>query len=191
MDMAHAPRRSRDDWIRAALDALLDGGPRAVTIEGVAALLGATKGSGYWHFASRADLLGGAVEAYRRSRTEDLIADVERRGGDPAARLHRLFRAIFDARGRATEARVLLADEPVLAGVVAELAERRIDYVAGLVAESGIARAEARRRAELAYCTVLGHEVLMAASPASLGPEGGVDAPSRAERVCADLLAPG
>jgi CubicO group peptidase (beta-lactamase class C family)/AcrR family transcriptional regulator len=50
-------RLSRDDWLRAARRALLTRGPEAVRVEPLARDLGVTKGSFYWHFADRANLL--------------------------------------------------------------------------------------------------------------------------------------
>ncbi len=48
---------SRDDWIHAARLALLRGGVEAVRVEKLARGLGVTKGSFYWHFKDRDELL--------------------------------------------------------------------------------------------------------------------------------------
>ena len=50
-------RLSRDSWIDAALELLLQSGPDAVAVQPIARRLGTTKGSFYWHFSSRDDLL--------------------------------------------------------------------------------------------------------------------------------------
>ena len=50
-------RLSRADWMRAARRALLVGGPDAVRIAPLADALGVTKGSFYWHFTDRGELL--------------------------------------------------------------------------------------------------------------------------------------
>jgi CubicO group peptidase (beta-lactamase class C family) len=50
-------RLSREDWLRAGRRALLAGGHERVRVETLARELGVTKGSFYWHFADRADLL--------------------------------------------------------------------------------------------------------------------------------------
>lgn len=177
---------SRADWSAAGLVALLEGGPRAVTVEGVAGRLGATKGSGYWHFSSRADLLQEVVAEYRRTHTDALIEDVQEHASGPQEQLRLLFDLVFRSRDSGNEARVLMSDEPVIAEAVADLAERRITFVAGLVTATGVGRAESRRRAELAYCIVLGHEVLLAAAPASMSRPG--RGATRTDRVLAVLL---
>src|SRR5262249_42932087 len=50
-------RLGREDWLRAARRALLARGPEGVRVEPLARDLGVTKGSFYWHFGDRADLL--------------------------------------------------------------------------------------------------------------------------------------
>ena len=47
----------KQDWMRAARRALIHGGPAAVRVEKLARDLKVTKGSFYWHFKDRGDLL--------------------------------------------------------------------------------------------------------------------------------------
>ncbi|HXD53500.1 MAG TPA: helix-turn-helix domain-containing protein, partial [Solirubrobacteraceae bacterium] len=56
-----ADQLTPEDWERAALAAIRDGGPEAVAVEPLARRLGVTKGSFYWHFANRDGLLGAAI----------------------------------------------------------------------------------------------------------------------------------
>ena len=54
MHMAEGKRRlAREDWVDAALAAIAEGGVAAVAVEPIAARLGTTKGSFYWHFHDR------------------------------------------------------------------------------------------------------------------------------------------
>jgi CubicO group peptidase (beta-lactamase class C family)/AcrR family transcriptional regulator len=50
-------RLGKSDWLRAARLALLHHGPDGVRVESLARDLGVTKGSFYWHFTDRSDLL--------------------------------------------------------------------------------------------------------------------------------------
>jgi len=50
-------RLDKSDWLRAARLALLHHGPDGVRVEPLARELGVTKGSFYWHFTDRAELL--------------------------------------------------------------------------------------------------------------------------------------
>ena len=127
------------------------------------------------------------VERWRHAHTGRLIR-VATGQATPQGALQALFEVIFERRSTTNEARVLLSDEPTLAPIIREIAEERIGFVAGLARECGIAPEVARRRAETAYCTVVGHELLLAASPDSLDRthEAGRE---RARSVVAALLA--
>src|SRR4051812_19567709 len=70
--MTTAVSLGRDDWLRAARLALHRGGPDAVRVEPLAAALGVTKGSFYWHFADRTALLEALLDEWEAER--DLAA---------------------------------------------------------------------------------------------------------------------
>ena len=93
--MGMGKRLSADDWAVAALGALAGGGLSAVAVEPLAARLGATKGSFYWHFAGREALVAATLERWERTATEDVIAAI---GVEPdlAARLRLLMSHALD-----------------------------------------------------------------------------------------------
>lgn len=62
--MDNSTRLSREDWLKAARLALLHKGPEGVRIEPLARELGVTKGSFYWHFTDRNDLLEGLLKEW-------------------------------------------------------------------------------------------------------------------------------
>ena len=74
------------DWSRAAFRALALGGVEAVAVEPIAAELGATKGSFYWHFKNRDALIAATLEEWERRLTDTVIERLER-SADPAERL--------------------------------------------------------------------------------------------------------
>ncbi|QJW85505.1 helix-turn-helix transcriptional regulator [Ramlibacter terrae] len=53
----------REDWVRAGMRILARSGVDAVLIPPLATELGVTKGSFYWHFGSRDELLLALVDA--------------------------------------------------------------------------------------------------------------------------------
>lgn len=67
---------TRTDWLAAALDCLLEGGVDNVKITRLADRLGVTRGSFYWHFKDRADVLSGLLEIWRRTNTAAILAAV-------------------------------------------------------------------------------------------------------------------
>lgn len=59
----------REDWLQAARAALIAGGVDAVKIERLARRLRMTRGSFYWHFKSRADLLRELLAHWEANNT--------------------------------------------------------------------------------------------------------------------------
>ncbi|MEV0183084.1 TetR/AcrR family transcriptional regulator [Streptomyces sp. NPDC050625] len=167
-------RLSARDWADAALAALKEGGGLpAVAVEPLAARLGATKGSFYWHFDNREALIEATLARWVEADTEEIIAAVETEP-DPEKRLRRLFtRVIKPARADPLEVSLLAStDHPQVATALRQVTGRRIDYLAGLFTELDFAEDEARRRALMAYSFYLGHAQLGHAAPTVLPTPG-------------------
>jgi AcrR family transcriptional regulator len=172
---------TRSDWITVAVAALQSGGPRSVAVLPLATQLGATRGSFYWHFTDRAQLLEAALRHWEQATVDDIIEAVDA-VPDPAQRLRALLRAGFASRPTATLEVVLAADNadsqvrPVLARVV----HRRMAYLTDCFLALGITADEARRRAATAYCAYLGWMQLSAITP---GEVAGADVEAVLDRL--------
>ncbi|ARF58296.1 TetR/AcrR family transcriptional regulator [Streptomyces gilvosporeus] len=162
-------RLTARDWADAALAAIAEGGLAAVAVEPLAARLGTTKGSFYWHFAGRDALIEAALERWAEVATEAVIAETEAEP-DPERRLRALLLRTTDAAVSDPLGMSLLATaaDPRVAAALARVTERRIGYIAALFAELGFSQAEARRRGLLAYSAHLGHAQLGRAVPQAL-----------------------
>ncbi|MEO3768373.1 TetR/AcrR family transcriptional regulator [Streptomyces sp. B8F3] len=162
-------RLSARDWADAALAAIGERGLAGVAVEPLAARLGTTKGSFYWHFANRGALVKAALARWEELSTEAVIAETEQEP-DPQLRLRRLLGyAVGSAPGDPLELSLLTAvDQPQVAAALRRVTERRIGYVAEVFAELGFAPAQARLRATAAYTTYLGHIQLNRAVPGLL-----------------------
>ncbi len=64
------PPLGRADWLEIALDTLVNEGINAVQITRLARVLDVTRGSFYWHFDSRADLLQAMLREWRAANGE-------------------------------------------------------------------------------------------------------------------------
>ena len=144
-------------WIQAATVVLVEQGLAAVAVEPLAKRLGATKGSFYWHFADRDDLIGAVLAAWAHRHTESVIAAVEREP-DPRRRLNDLFDRVIAGRPDMTmELRLLSATaDPSVAATLRSVVERRVGYVTECFEALGVAPAQARQRARLAYSAYAG-----------------------------------
>ena len=166
MEMAPRKTLTRDDWTTAGLAALVEGGPDAVAIEPVAARLGTTKGSGYWHFTDRADLLRAVLGAWVEQHTVAVRERVEAAGGSPRERLRHLLGIVSTAAEQSPADLLLVASaDPDVKAAVVEATQLRVAYVEHLIREDGVPGPEARSRAVLAYAAYLGHASLTSAVP--------------------------
>jgi AcrR family transcriptional regulator len=149
---------SSDDWAQAALAAFGEGGLAAVAVQPLAARLGVTKGSFYWHFASREALIEAALLLWEQTTTEDTIAWLDAEP-DPVARLSGLLTRVSRSAGNyRVEIGVRAAsDNPTVAAVLRRVEERRLNYTIGLFEQIGFDEAESVRRAMFAYTAYVGH----------------------------------
>jgi AcrR family transcriptional regulator len=160
---------SKDDWVRAALFAIADGGAAAVAVEPLAARLGATKGSFYWHFRNREQLIAEALAFWEQSGTDDVIAELGP-VADPVERLRRLLDIAIgyeddDAAGQADVGLLAAAHDPVVGPVLRRVADKRLDFLERIFREIGFAAGESRQRARIAYSAFLGWFELRRVAP--------------------------
>lgn len=181
-------RLTREDWARGAFTALAEGGTKAVAVEKLGARLGATKGSFYWHFRNRAELVDAALALFEAQDTEAVIALLQSLP-DPLERLRTLFSVTHSAGSRLGIEAVVLAeaDHPQVGPVLRRITHRRVDYMTGVLVELGLDDRDARHRALLAYQAWIGFVQLGAALPALL--PVGQDAAAYLQHVLSTLEA--
>jgi AcrR family transcriptional regulator len=192
MDMPPRQRLSADDWVTAGLEALAEGGVDAVAVEPLAARLGATKGSFYWHFKDRESLVQATLDHWEKAETDAVITELDHID-DPAARLLALFDLVLTHPGGEDPVISLFRDarHPAVAAALERVTQRRISYVTALLLECGVERAEAQRRAVVAYAAYVGWWQLRTVVPAAT-PRGSRARPYAVvlQELLGDLRAP-
>ena len=156
------PDKTRDDWISAALAALAEGGIEAVKVERLAARLGVSKGSFYWHFKDRPALLAALLDLWDGNFTQQLI-DEAAGLPTPAARLRKVaelalaatMEGVDSARAEAAVQAWATTDEAA-AKRLRGVEEVRIDYIAGELEAAGMPGAQARSMGKALYMALLG-----------------------------------
>jgi len=161
--MEQSERLDRQAWIEAAFAQLGEAGVDAIRVEPLAKRLGITKGSFYWHFRDRDDLLAAVLEAWEDRETDHYIAAVEAAGGQPGERLRRLFRMIL-ADGAALAPELAIRDwarrDKRTAEAVLKIDTRRSAYLQDRFVEAGQPQGEAQARAALLYGLLMGEVMI-------------------------------
>jgi AcrR family transcriptional regulator len=67
----------REDWVNTSRKALIKEGIDQVKVERLAKQLNVTRGSFYWHFRSRAELLTALLDHWEATNTGPLLRAVE------------------------------------------------------------------------------------------------------------------
>ncbi len=147
----------KDDWTRAALEVIAVEGVGGVKVESLASRLAITKGSFYWHFDDRQDLIAGALELWHRLATAEVIERLDRID-DPEQRLRALFAESFGdvVNGPIDALLVGKADDPVVGPTVVRATAERLEFLTRTYRDLGLPRQRAAARARLAYAAYLG-----------------------------------
>jgi AcrR family transcriptional regulator len=148
----------KSQWLAAGLESLRKGGVGAVRVERLAADLGITKGSFYWHFRDREDLLDAVLAHWSREMTDAEFDRVAALAGGLPVRLLALAQDVLDkGMGRYDPAiRGWARADRKVAAAVAQVDRRRVATLTRFFEEGGFAAAEARIRARLFYTFLLG-----------------------------------
>ncbi|HMN10419.1 MAG TPA: TetR/AcrR family transcriptional regulator, partial [Gemmatimonadaceae bacterium] len=154
--MPAAPTVSRDQWLAAAVAALAEGGVTAVRVEVLAARLGVTKGSFYWHFRDRGALLEGLLSLWE-DETIWLVSEASL-APTPRDRLVRFFELVAERRDYPPDVEILAwaRHDIDVAKRVEATERRRLDFITGELRASGFDDAEAARRGRAAYLATQG-----------------------------------
>jgi AcrR family transcriptional regulator len=153
--MPRTPKKSldRDAWLRKALDVLFAHGISQVKVEVLARKLKLTKGSFYWHFKNRDDLLRSMVDWWRSNQLRFIDGLEHQRLSDPAGHIM----AVIDFTDHTEDSRHDVAMREfarfnkLAARAVAEVDQRRIDYLDRLFRAARFDPAEASLRARALY----------------------------------------
>ncbi len=151
----------RQDWIDLGLRVIAESGVEAVRVEPLAKLLDVTKGSFYWHFKNRDELLEAILHDWVSRETDSIIEKVEVAGGDASAKLLHLFELAIQDDGQVENAiRAWAVNDSKAAAVLNQVDQRRLGYTKDLFLEVGFTPFEAMVRARMAYYSLIGEYTL-------------------------------
>jgi AcrR family transcriptional regulator len=149
-------RLDKTDWMDFALGQLAEKGHDALKAQTLAAALGVTRGSFYWHFEDL-DAFKRDLVAHWTDRTSEELVRAVVRDGDAAAQLRGLMRRAFRSSAALERAmRAWAAVDPEVAQHVAAVDWRRIRFAEQLLEALGVAEAEIGPRSRMLYWAAIG-----------------------------------
>ncbi len=157
---------SVETWCKACLQLIVREGVQAVAVEPMTRALGVTKGSFYWHFGSRDELISETLKRWEQDQTQDLFA----RFGhipDPLERLRILMFAAFEdmENGLFFAALSASSEDPRIKPFLQRVSENRLEFVTQAFRFIGRDEVDARKAALLAYSAYVGYFHLLRAIP--------------------------
>jgi AcrR family transcriptional regulator len=185
---AHA-RITRDDWLQAARDALVDEGADRVRVAVLAERLGVARSSFYWYFADRTELTDALLDLWEGHNTASLVERADAPAPTITAALLRVFECWADPAVFDVTLEFAIRDwarrDPAVRERLAAADEQRIGALAAMHQRFGFERREALVRARVQYHSQIGlyalgvdetHAERLALLPAYLRVFAGVDA---------------
>ncbi|QNQ64411.1 TetR/AcrR family transcriptional regulator (plasmid) [Brucella sp. 6810] len=162
-DNSAQPRLTRADWLSAALELLVESGIDAVRITRLAERVGVTRGSFYWHFADRGELLAAMIEVWAQSNTASII-QAAATVGTIEDRVLALFMCWLDPELFDPKLDFAVRDwargDAELQVVIADADQQRMEAMIAMFSEHGFSEREAIIRARNFYYTQMGYYAL-------------------------------
>lgn len=164
----------RNNWVEAAIDVLAKEGVTGLRVEVLAKRCGVTKGSFYWHFKDRQDLLEAVLERWKEGRIRDIEKTTTVAPGQEREQLHyaiEVYGASRNRKGMSIELAVRdwARHDSQAASVVESVDLYRLECTRKLFVAAGMSDAEAKSRSLLLYACVFGLS-LMHYSPFDANP---------------------
>lgn len=151
---------SSADWVAAAIDVLVASGVADLKVERLATTLGVSKGSFYWHFNNRDELLHKVLEEWSRVACFDQTKRIDSEEPDPARRLLRYMLLPLSSERATRMADLELAimgwarRDPRAHAALESVDRSRTANAFTLLREIGVPEAKARDRAHEAYALI-------------------------------------
>ena len=151
-------RLQREDWIRAAWEILGEGNLNEIKVKSLATQLGVTRGSFYWHFQSRQELIDALLDRWftilgLNEVIEKEIASIK----DPGEQLWTIFRHVIinvDA-GQSVALRLHAKKNLKLRHRIAEEDRKRLEHFAARFKSLGVADQAAIEHARVYQAVVM------------------------------------
>jgi AcrR family transcriptional regulator len=160
-------RLTRQDWINAGIDRLVSHGVDGIRVEPLADIMKVSRGSFYWHFKSRRELLEAILDNWREHQTRRIVERIRRdQNLAPIERLVRL--RMLPPRTRTTQeaaafelaVRTWALRDKAVRRAVEKVDAERVSFTASLLADASMPEDEAEYWALIGYAYTIGESML-------------------------------
>ena len=156
----------RNAWVQAATEVLAEEGISGLRVEVLAKRLKVTKGSFYWHFQDRRDLLMAVLQVWKDGRIRDIVKQTRAEPGREREQIYHVIDVYSASRSR-RGAMIELAvrdwarRDSDAAAIVAEVDDWRLRCARELFLACGVPMEEASSRCMLLYAYVFGISLMI------------------------------
>jgi AcrR family transcriptional regulator len=177
-----AKRLSRNDWINAATKVLATSGIDMVRVDNLAKKLKITRGSFYYHFDSRKDLLQAILDSWRLKATEAVIESLKQKSHDSKEQLMELMALPLKGEKAQEAASIEISlrawgrRDDIARAAVDEVDSYRIGFIESLFIDMGHSKNQAKDLAHLVYSYLIASSLVDPSSSEEVKKE-------RAERI--------
>lgn len=149
-------RLTREDWLNRALEALEARGERGLSVSELARTLGVSRGSFYWHFHDRADLVQSVLD-YWKDRLTVALRETSRQAESPKEIVQETVRLVVetDAARFDIPIRAWAARDPSVAEVVREVDRIRLEWFNENLRKIGFRGRDLEARARLVLYSLM------------------------------------
>lgn len=167
-NIAKKPRTQldRNAWIAGATEVLAEEGIAGLRVEVLAKRLKVTKGSFYWHFADRRDLLLAVLSHWKEGRIRDIIKQTRAQPGRELEQIYHVIDIYSTSRNRRgmmieLAVRDWARRDSEAGAIVAEVDDVRLRCARDLFLACGVPLEEASSRCMLLYAYVFGVSLMI------------------------------
>jgi len=155
-------RLSKEDWLMAALK-ICEEGIDKVKVAPLAAQMGVTSGSFYWHFKNRVELLDALLEFWEREMNDAPIAAAREFSGPPADRIFFVMETVMThSLARYDLAIWHWAQSDTNANrVFKRVLKKRFSFAAWMFAQAGFSKEQAEIRGRMMVVYMMGELTLV------------------------------
>jgi AcrR family transcriptional regulator len=167
MDAPKKLRLTREDWVEAATQLLIKKSIDAVRVEPLAKQLNVSRGSFYWHFKSRQEVLQSILTLWRERQTRRIMERIrDDRLLSPEEQLRKLRMTPHNTKTAKEAAALELAirawarRDPFARQAVQAVDQERVGFTEELFLQAGHSKGDARTWALMGHAYILGESLL-------------------------------